>query len=335
MPVTRPTPSSPWGNARDDRLTRLVAPAWGPGVSSSAHVVPVRSGDVEPPPRGRRRRRPATGYLLLLPGMLWLLLFFAIPTVQLAATSLYDPAGSLDTGYAMTWSFGNYLDALEAYRAPFLRSLLYSSIATVFALLLGYPLAYAIAFKSGRFKNLMLVLVIAPFFTSFLVRTLAWKSILSDNGFVVTSLQTVGLLGPDGRLLATSVAVITGLTYNFLPFMVLPLYASLEKIDHRLIEAGKDLYASGLTSFRRITLPLSMPGVVAGTLLTFIPAAGDYINSELLGTPAQYMIGNVIDNTFLVQLNYPIAATCSVILMMAIVVMVVGYVRRAGTEELV
>ena len=292
-------------------------------------------GPESPPARPRRRRGWATGYLLLLPGLVWLLIFFAVPTVQLAATSLYDPAGSLQTGYAMTWDFGNYMDALSTYRQPFLRSLTYASVATVLSLLLAYPLAYTIAFKAGRWKNLMLVLVIAPFFTSFLVRTLAWKSILSDNGFVVGALQTVGILGPDGRLLATSVAVVTGLTYNFLPFMVLPLYASLEKIDPRLVEAGKDLYAGGFTSFRKITLPLSMPGVVAGTLLTFIPSAGDYINSELLGTPQQYMIGNVIDNTFLVQLNYPIAAACSVILMVAIVLMVLVYVRRAGTEDLV
>jgi spermidine/putrescine transport system permease protein len=282
-----------------------------------------------------RRRRSRTGYLLLLPGMLWLIVFFAIPTVQLVATSLYDPNGSLDTGYALTWSFGNYVDVLSQYRGPFLRSLAYATSATVLALVLAYPLAYAIAFKAGRWKNLMLVLVIAPFFTSFLVRTLAWKSILSDNGFVVGALKFVHVLPQDGRLLATSVAVVTGLTYNFLPFMVLPLYASLEKIDLRLIEAGKDLYADGFTSFRKITLPLSMPGVVAGTLLTFIPAAGDYINTKLLGTPAQNMIGNVIDNTFLVQLDYPIAAACSVILMFVIVLMVLVYVRRAGTEELV
>jgi spermidine/putrescine transport system permease protein len=181
----------------------------------------------------------------------------------------------------------------------------------------------------------MLVLVIAPFFTSFLVRTLAWKSILSDNGFVVGLLKAVHLLPQDGRLLATSVAVVTGLTYNFLPFMVLPLYASLEKIDLRLIEASKDLYAGGIASFRRVTLPLSMPGVVAGTLLTFIPAAGDYINTRLLGTPSQNMIGNVIDSTFLVQLDYPTAAASSVVLMAVIVVMVLVYVRRAGTDELV
>jgi len=281
-----------------------------------------------------RRRGSGAGYLLLLPGMLWLLVFFAVPTFQLVATSLYDPNGSLESGYAMTWSFGNYVDALTSYAPQFLRALTYSGVSTVLAVLLAYPLAYAIAFKAGRFRNLMLVAVIAPFFTSFLVRTLAWKSILADNGIIVTTLQGLHVLGPDGRLLATSVAVVTGLTYNFLPFMVLPLYASLEKIDGRLLEAGKDLYAAPWTCFRKITLPLSMPGLVAGTLLTFIPAAGDYINSQLLGTPSQYMIGNVIDNTFLVQLDYPTAAACSVLLMAVIVVMVLLYVRRAGTEEL-
>ncbi len=301
---------------------------------SVAQAGAVTSGALGPEPPAPRRRRSKTGYWLLLPGMLWLVVFFVVPTVQLVATSLYDPNGSLETGYAMTWSFSNYWDALQTFQAPFLRSLLYAGLATVLALLLAYPLAYAIAFKSGRWKNLMLVLVIAPFFTSFLVRTLAWKSILSDNGFVVSTLQTLHILGPDGRLLATWVAVVTGLTYNFLPFMVLPLYASLEKIDLRLIEAGKDLYADGFTSFRKITLPLSMPGLVAGTLLTFIPAAGDYINAELLGTPQQYMIGNVIDSLFLVQLDYPAAAACSVVLMLAIVALVLVYVRRAGTEEL-
>ncbi len=288
----------------------------------------------EPAPKPARRRASPAGYLLLLPGLLWLLVFFVVPTIQLVATSLYDPSGSLETGYTMGWSVSNYWHALSTFQGPFGRSLLYATLATVLALLLAYPLAYAIAFKAGRWKNLMLVMVIAPFFTSFLVRTLAWKSILSDNGFVVSALQAVHLLGPDGRLLATSVAVVTGLTYNFLPFMVLPLYASLEKIDPRLVEASKDLYANGFTSFRKVTLPLSMPGLVAGTLLTFIPAAGDYINAQLLGTPRQYMIGNVIDNLFLVQLDYPVAAASSMVLMLVIVVMVLVYVRRAGTEEL-
>ncbi|HEX5986896.1 MAG TPA: ABC transporter permease [Nocardioides sp.] len=286
-------------------------------------------GEVE-----QERRSGRTGYLLLLPGLLWLVIFFVVPTIQLVATGLYDPNGSLDTGYAMTWSWGNYWDVLVQYQEQFLRSFGYALIATVACVLLGYPLAYAIAFKSGRWKNLMLVLVIAPFFTSFLVRTLAWKSILADNGFVVELLKTLQVLPEDGRLLATPVAVVTGLTYNFLPFMVLPLYASLEKIDPRLVEASKDLYANGVTSFRKVTLPLSAPGLVAGTLLTFIPAAGDYINSELLGTPQQRMIGNVIDNLFLVQLDYPAAAASSVLLMVAITCLVVFYVRRAGTEEL-
>jgi spermidine/putrescine transport system permease protein len=284
--------------------------------------------------RRRSRRRVSLGYLLLLPGVAWLTVFFLVPTVQLVATSLYDPAGSLETGYAMTWSWGNYLDAVSVYREQFVRSFAYAAIATVLGLLIGYPLAYAIAFKAGRWKYVLLVLVIAPFFTSFLVRTLAWKSILADDSIVVRTLQTVGVIGDDGRVLATSIAVVTGLTYNFLPFMVLPLYASLEKIDRRLIEAGNDLYAGAFTAFRKITLPLSLPGVVAGTLLTFIPAAGDYISAELLGSPNQYMIGNVIDNAFLVQLDFPVAASLSVCLMAAIVALVLAYVRRAGTEEL-
>jgi len=282
----------------------------------------------------QERRSGRTGYLLLLPGILWLLVFFLLPTIQLAATGLLDPAGSLETGYAMTFAWSNYVDALVQYQDQFLRSFLYAGVATTLCLLLGYPLAYTIAFKAGRWKNLMLVLVIAPFFTSFLVRTLAWKSILADNGFVVETLKSLYLIPEDARLLATPIAVITGLTYNFLPFMVLPLYASLEKIDPRLVEAGKDLYANGFTAFRKITLPLSMPGLVAGTLLTFIPAAGDYINAELLGTPQQRMIGNVIDNLFLVQLDYPAAAACSVLLMISIVCLVLFYVRRAGTEDL-
>ncbi len=276
-----------------------------------------------------------TGYLLLLPGGLWLLLFFAVPIGALVSTSLYDPSGTLATGYRMAFAFGNYVDALQTYAPEFLRSFRYAGLATVFALLLGYPLAYAIAFKAGRWKTLLLVLVIAPFFTSFLLRTLSWKLILSDNGVVVDTLTFLNVPLQDGRLLATSVAVVTGLTYNFLPFMVLPLYASLEKIDHRLIEAAGDLYASPWQGFRRVTLPLSMPGVVAGTLLTFIPAAGDFINVELLGsTTQQSMIGNRIQGQFEAG-AYPAAAALSVTLMALILVMVIVYIRRAGTEDLV
>ncbi|WP_431931110.1 ABC transporter permease [Micromonospora sp. RP3T] len=300
-------------------------------MTALAHV-PTSAGSPASPParRGRNRLLP---YLLLLPGAAWLLVFFALPLLQLAAASLYDPAGSLSTGYAMTWAVGNYPDALQAYWPQFLRSFLYSAIALVLALLMGYPLAYAIAQKAGRWKNLLLVAVVAPMFTSFLVRTLAWKTILSDNGAVVGLLRDVHLLGPDGRLLATPIAVVLGLTYNFLPFLVLPLYASLERLDPRLLEAASDLYASPLRAFARVTLPLSMPGLIAGTLLFFIPATGDYINAELLGTPNEYMIGNVIDSAFLVRLDYPQGAALSFLLMAAILVIVFAYLRRAGTEE--
>ena len=285
-------------------------------------------------PERRTGRRRLTAYLLLLPGGLWLVLFFVVPLVTLLSASLYDPSGSVETGYTVTWHWQNYVDALQDYARPFGRSFVYALVATAICLLLGYPLAYAIAFKAGRWKNLMLALVIAPFFTSFLIRTLSWKLLLGDNGFVVDVLQALRILGPDGRLLATTAAVVTGLTYNFLPFMVLPLYASLERIDHRLIEAGGDLFAGPFTTFRTVTLPLSMPGVVAGTLLTFIPAAGDYINAQLLGTPKQRMIGNDIQSLFAAGV-YPTAAALSVTLMAAIVVLVLFYVRRTGTEDLV
>lgn len=285
------------------------------------------------PPAPEQRQRGWGGYLLLLPGGLWLLIFFLVPTVMLLISSLYDPAGSLIDGYNLTYRFANYTDAIREYADTFGRSLGYALVATVACILLGYPLAYAIAFKAGRWKNLMLVAVIAPFFTSFLVRTLSWKLLLGDHGFIVDVFRTLHLIGSDGHLLSTPFAVVTGLTYNFLPFMVLPLYASLEKIDLRLVEAASDLYASPLTAFRRVTLPLSMPGLVAGTLLTFIPATGDYINAELLGNPRTRMIGNDIQDLFAAG-SLPEAASLSVTLMALIVVMVLFYVRRAGTEEL-
>src|SRR4051794_33848844 len=284
---------------------------------------------------GETARRRGWGWLLLVPGMLWLAVFFLFPTVQLFFTSLYDPSGSFIDGYAMTWHFANYVDAIRDTWQLFVRSFMYAGIATVVCLMLGYPLAYAIAFKAGRWKNFMLVLVIAPFFTSFLLRTLSWKTILADRGPVADFLHTVHILPPGGRLLATSVAVIAGLIYNFMPFMTLPLFASLDKVDYRLIEASGDLYSSPFTGFRKVTLPLSLPGVVAGTLLTFIPACGDYINAELLGTPKQYMVGNRIQSAFLTEHNYPLAASLSLILMAVVVLMVVFYIRRAGTEDLV
>ena len=300
------------------------------GPASLAETAPDR-----PPAPEDRRRAGWAGYLLLLPGGLWLVVFFLVPTVTLLVSSLYDPSGSLVDGYTLTGRFANYTDAIQQYADTFGRSLAYALAATVACILLGYPLAYAIAFKAGRWKNLMLVAVIAPFFTSFLVRTLSWKLLLGDHGFIVDTLKTLHVLGADGRLLATPFAVVTGLTYNFLPFMVLPLYASLEKIDARLVEAASDLYASPSRGFLKVTLPLSKPGVVAGTLLTFIPAAGDYINAALLGSPNQRMVGNVIQNLFTSTGDYATAGALSVILMAIIVAMVMVYIRTAGTEELV
>ena len=280
------------------------------------------------------RRHGKLGYLLLAPAFLWLVLFFVIPFYSLLAASLYDPNGSDFRGYEMTYAWGNYADALQAYWQPAVRSLVYAGLATAFCLVLGYVLAYAIAFKAGRWKNLLLVLVIAPFFASFLLRTLAWKLILSDDGWIVNTLQALHILGADGRLLATPVAVVAGLTYNFLPFMVLPLYASIDKIDHRLIEASGDLYAHPAVGFFKVTWPLSLPGVVSGTLLTFIPAVGDYINAELLGSTNTRMIGAVIQSQYTDANNYPIASALSVMLMVLILLMVLVYIRRAGTEDL-
>ncbi|GAA0279213.1 ABC transporter permease [Cryptosporangium japonicum] len=278
--------------------------------------------------------KKSTAYLLVLPGLLWLAVFFVVPTITLISQSLQE--GSLELGYSLTWNFGIYGQVISDYAPQFLRSLVYAGLATLAALIIAYPLAYTIAFKAGRWRNVLLILVVAPFFTSFLVRTLAWKIILADEGWVADVLRAVGLLSfTDDRLLATPIAVVCGLTYNFLPFMTLPLYTSLERLDGRLLEAAGDLYANSFTTFRKVTFPLSLPGVVGGTLLTFIPAAGDYVNVEFLGTPQTSMIGNVVQSKFLVSLDYPGAAALSVILMVVIISMVLVYVRRAGTEELV
>lgn len=278
------------------------------------------------------RHRWLVPYLLLAPGAAFLALFFLVPLYYLLNTSLQT--GSVDVGYAFTWAWENYSDSVVQYKDQFLRSLWYAAIATGIALVVGYPLAYWIAFRGGRWKNVLLLLVIAPFFVTYLIRTLAWQTILADDGVVVDVLQALGILGEDGRLLATSVAVVAGITYNFLPFMVLPVYVSLEQIDRRLIDAAEDLYASGAKAFARVTLPLSAPGVIAGTLLTFIPAVGDFINAQLLGTRDQYMIGNVIQSRFLALADYGQAAALSVVVMGSVLVLVFLYVRLVGTERL-
>jgi spermidine/putrescine transport system permease protein len=272
---------------------------------------------------GSRRSRLAP-YLLVAPGILWLLVFFVAPTITLAQTSVSG---------AGPW-YDAYGRALGNYGVHFFRSLRYALGATLLALAMGYPLAYFIAFRAGRLKNLLLGLVVLPFFTTFLVRTFAWKTILNESGPAVWLLQQLHILGAGGRLLDTTIAVVGGLTYNFLPFMILPIYVSLEKIDRRLVEAAEDLYSTPLGAFRKVVLPLSLPGVFAGSLLTFIPATGDFINAQLLGSPNQQMIGTVIQNQFLEVRDYPLAASLSFVLMAVITLGVLAYARVLGTEEL-
>ncbi len=288
-------------------------------------------------------------YALLAPGLLWLIIFFVAPMITTLSTSLQE--GNVDDGFVFTGNVAIYWDALHAYWPQLVRSLVYAGTATVLSLLLGYPLAYYIASRRGRAKNVLLVLVIAPFFTSFLIRTMAWQSILaSDGGLLVKVLGWLHLtwlfdafgnvlqflhLSPNGEILYSPWAVIWGLTYNFLPFMILPLYTSLDRLDGRLLEAARDLYATPRDTFRFVTWPMSLPGVVSGTLLTFIPAAGDYINSRLLGNTQTVMIGQVIDSQFLRVLDYPLASALSFVLLVLILALVTIYVRKAGTEELV
>lgn len=326
-----------------------------------------------------RRYSFAVPYLLLAPGIIWLAIFYVYPGFQMFLTSLWT--GTLESGFELTWNWDTYGKALGQFAPQFLRSIVFAGAATVLTFLISYPLAYTIAFKGGRAKNLLLFLVVAPFFTSFLLRTLSWELILGDDGVFLGPLKGLGLVPDDFRVLATPLAVVSGITYNFLAFMTLPIYVSLEKIDRRLVEAAEDLYAGpwrpggtiwgaiiggglgaflglafgigpvvlGITgavvgaligtflisqAFMRIVLPLSLPGVFAGTLLTFIPAAGDFVNAELLGNPSTRMIGNVIQSRFLTLNDYPVASALSFMLMAGILLAVAVYARLLGTEQL-
>jgi spermidine/putrescine transport system permease protein len=280
----------------------------------------------------RRRFRWLTPYLFLLPGGVWLVIFFVVPMIVMADVSLQQ--GSLATGFQLTWNFGIYGQVIDEYSTQFIRSVIYALLVTGLTIGFGYPIAYTIAFRGGRAKNILLLLVILPFFSAFIIRTLAWKLILADNGFVLGTLKDLGLLDQGAHVLASPVAVVSGLTYNFLPFMVLPLYVALEKIDPHLVEAATDLYASRTQAFLRVTLPLSMPGVFAGSLLVFIPAVGDFINAAILGSRDTTMIGNVIQRLFLQTNAYPDAAALGFVLMAAVLVMVAIYARIVGAREL-
>jgi len=280
------------------------------------------------------RRRPGLLPLLLLaPAIAWLVAFYVYPAIQMLQASLWS--GTLESGF--TFSLANaatYPEALGRYSDQFLRSILYAAVSTLLCLALAFPLAYTIAYRAGRFRTILLFIVIAPFFTSFLLRVLAWKTVLGDDGFLLGPLKAIGVLPEEFRILATPVAVIFGISYNFFPFMVLPIYVSLEKIDRRLVEAAKDLYAGPIRAFQRITLPLALPGVFAGSLLVFIPAMGDFVNAELLGSAQTRLIGNVIQSRFLVNNDYPTAAAISFMLMAGILAAVFIYARVLGTDEL-
>ncbi len=299
-------------------------------MSALAHAGGGAGSGDDPAKRGRW-----LPYLLLAPGLLWLIVFFIVPLVQLFTVSLQSKFPGYPGYYYREVNVKNYWSSLTEFAPHFGRSLLFAGLATFFAFCLAYPLAYAMAFKAGRWRGLMMICVIAPFFTSFILRTIAWRQILADEGPVARTLNFLHVL-PGGHITETWMAVVAGLTYNFLPFMVLPIYASLERADPRIIEAGGDLYANGFTTFRTVTLPMSMPGVLAGTLLTFIPAAGDYVNAELLGSDrSTKMVGNVIESQFFkVPGGYPTAAALSFTLMALILALVFLYARKFGTENL-
>ena len=284
-------------------------------------------------PGMRRRLSAVVPWLLLAPGLLWLFFFYVLPSIQMFTYSV--STGSIEEGYTLTLTADAYVEALTRFGDQFLNSIIYGGLATILTFLIGFPVAYTIAFRGGRYKNLILFLVIAPFFTSFLIRTISWKILLGDEGPILGPLKhTLGILPGGFSVLGTPVAQLAGITYNFLPFMILPLYIALEKLDPSLMDAASDLYAGRWQTFRRITFPLALPGVFAGSLLTFIPAMGDYINAELLGTPKTRMIGNVIQNRLLLQNDYPVGSALSFILMAAILVAVAIYARALGTEQL-
>lgn len=279
----------------------------------------------------KRWRAAAVPYLLILPGGLWLVIFFAIPVIALI--SLSTQQGDIVDGFSQTFHFANYAAAWDNYHDQFIRSLIYGGIATIACILLGYPVAYWIAFRGGSRKSTYLFLLLLPFFVSFVLRTVSWQYFLSDSGILLGPLKSAGIVGQNFRILATSTAVVGGLTYNYLPFMVLPIYVALERIDFRLVEAAQDLYATPAVAFRRVVLPLSLPGMFAGVLLTFVPVAADYVNAAILGGTSNTMIGNIIQDEFLTVQDYPTGAALSFMLMAILLLGMFSYARALGTEE--
>jgi spermidine/putrescine transport system permease protein len=277
---------------------------------------------------GRARLAP---YLIGLPGGLWLAIFFALPLLVMFSLSLQS--GNVETGFRFTWEWSNYSKAWDLYSTQFIRSVVYALVVTALCLVLAYPMAYWIAFYGGARKTTYLFLILLPFFVSFVIRTASWKFILNDQGIVLGPLKDIGLLPEDFHILATTTAVIGGLTYNYLPFMVLPLYVALERVDPSLVEAAHDLFAGRASAFRKVVFPLSLPGVFAGVLITFVPVASDFVNSSILGGTSTTMIGNIIQTVYLRNNNYPLASAMSFMLMAALLIGIFVYARALGTEQ--
>jgi spermidine/putrescine transport system permease protein len=302
------------------------------------HLRPDHHGLEAATPGKVRLGRRLAPYGLTGPGTLWLVVFFLIPMFAMLVLSLETPlptVGFKQAGYQFTWNFSQYTQAWSQYHVQFVRSLVYAGIVTLLTLVIGYPVAYWIAFKGGTQKTTYLFLILLPFFVSFVIRSLAWQFLLSSDGIVFSNLERIHVLPQGFHVLGTPTAVISGIAYNSLPFMVLPLYVSLEKIDRRVLEASNDLYGSRFETFRRVVLPLSAPGIFAGILLTFIPSAGDYVNATILGSTQTTMIGNVIQTLYLGPLaNYPMAAALSLILMALLLFGIVAYALIVGAESL-
>jgi len=279
---------------------------------------------------GSRRGR-LVPYLIGLPGGLWLAIFFVAPILVMLSLSLQS--GNAEQGFRFTWEWSNYADAWDFYHTQFIRSIVYALIVTILCLVLAYPMAYWIAFYGGARKSTYLFLILLPFFVSFVIRTASWKFILNDQGIVLGPLKEIGLLPEDFHVLATTTAVIGGLTYNYLPFMVLPLYVALERVDPSLVEAAHDLFAGRASAFRKVVFPLSLPGVFAGVLITFVPVASDFVNTSILGGTSTTMIGNVIQTVYLSNNNYPLASAMSFLLMAALLIGIFVYARALGTEQ--
>ena len=279
----------------------------------------------------RSIRARLTPYVMVLPGWLWLVIFFVVPALSMLSVSTMT--GDDLNGFKQTFHFSTYSDAWSSFHTQIIRSLVYGLVATAICLVIAYPVAYWIAFRGGRYKSSLLFLLLLPFFVSFVIRTQSWEFMLDDHGMVLGLLRTVHLAGGGTQLLQTSTAVVGGLVYNFLPFTVLPIYVALERVDPALLEASADLYANKAVAFRRVVLPLSLPGVFAAVLLTFVPVASDYVNASILGGTKTTMIGNIIETQYFTNLDYPTAAALSFILMAALLIGVFAYARALGTQD--